>query len=248
MTDYLLKLHDDAIINIGEYVGKLYGPEAYTKLGQTCKRIRKLLLPEDDSSAQTEQNIIGSRLTHQPNVPLEITRGLSITSLKELAVFEAWCETPLHKDNRIPFPFASVEVDESMHDKIYQTMKIMERYHFLSIHLDSHCGTIAPNSVAHSFSRSRGEAIKDVLYDSSRVEVIGWGKRISNKVARSDDHPFGDLARQGRGWVEIYVVLSDGVMLPPRHEFYNTNSEQTEDDDVDLNAVLNGFLDVIFAA
>ncbi len=44
MTDYLLQLHDDALINIGEYAGKIYGPETYTRLGQTCKRMKRLLL------------------------------------------------------------------------------------------------------------------------------------------------------------------------------------------------------------
>lgn len=239
MTDYLLQLHDDALINIGEYTGKIYGPETYTRLGQTCKRMKRLLLPDDDASSQTIiQNIIRSRkayCTAQRSMSLETTQDLTIKSLKELALFEAWCDTPLCDDNRIPFPFASVDIDESMHDKIHYIMKIMQRYRSITVQLDSHCGTIAPNSVATSFSRSRGESIKDVLYDQTRVEVIGWGKRIANKVARSENHSFGELAREGRGWVEVYFVLSDGgddtrtIMLPPRHEFYDRDRSATAD-------------------
>jgi outer membrane protein OmpA-like peptidoglycan-associated protein len=235
MTDYLLQLHDDALISIGEYVGKLYGPETYVRLGQTCKRMKRLLLPDDeDASAQTIQNIIRLRMAHYTAQRL-MPRDFSINSLKDLAVFETWCETPLHDDNRIPFQFASVNIHEGMRDKIFAIIGIMKRYGSVRVQLDSHCGIIAPNSVASSFSRSRGHSIKRVLDDPSRVEVIGWGKRIANKVARSNTHPFGELARQGRGWVEVYIVLGDGddnsnIMLPPRHEYYNSDLSTTDDD------------------
>ncbi|KAL7493997.1 hypothetical protein ACHAWT_002837 [Skeletonema menzelii] len=241
MTCYLLQLHDDALINVGEYVGTMYGPETYTRLGLTCQRMLRLLLPnDDDASAQTIQNIIRSRMAYaldraQRSMILETTQNnLKIKSLKELAVFEAWCETPLRNDNRIPFPFASVDINESIHEKIHFIMKIMQRYPSLTVQLDSHCGTIAPNSVASSFSRIRGDSIKDILYDPSRVEVMGWGKRITSKVARSDTHPFGELAREGRGWVEVSFVLRDDdnrrtIILPPQHEFYNSDTTIADD-------------------
>lgn len=229
MPDYILQLHDDALINIGEYAGKIYGPETYARLGLTCKRMWRLLLP---SSAQTIQNIIRSRMAYcaaEQSMSIETTQDLKIKSLRELAVFEAWCETPLHEDNRIPFPYASVEIDESMHETIHYIMKIMQRYPSLTVHLDSHCGSIAPNSVASSFSRVRGDSIRDILYDPSRVHVIGWGKRVAIRVAQSDNHPFGELAREGRGWVEVSFVLRDDndrrtVVLPPRHKFYNSHT------------------------
>ena len=123
MTDYLLQLHDDVLINIGEYVGTIYGPEAYTRLGLTCQRLMRLLLPNDDASAQTIPNIIRSRLAYvraQRSMSPETTQhNVKIKSLRELAIFETWCETPLCKDNRIPFEFASVDINESMHDKIH---------------------------------------------------------------------------------------------------------------------------------
>mmetsp|Transcript_11721 Transcript_11721/g.17963 ORF Transcript_11721/g.17963 Transcript_11721/m.17963 type:complete len:254 (-) Transcript_11721:1308-2069(-) len=244
MTDYLLQLHDDALINMGEYAGKIYGPETYARLGLTCKRMLTLLLP---SSAQTIQNIILSRIAYyvaKRSMPIEATLDLNIKSLKELAVFEAWCQTPLHVDNRIPFPYASVDVNESMHEKIHYIMKIMQRYPSLTVYLDSHCGTIAPNSVASSFSRIRGDSIRDILYDPSRVHVIGWGKRIASRVAQSDNHPFGELAREGRGWVEVSFVLRNDddrrtIVLPPRHKFYNPSNATAAaaDDDDDNNAV-----------
>lgn len=45
-------LHDNAIVSIGKYVGKLYGPETYIKLAQTCKRVNRLLLPAASLSSQ----------------------------------------------------------------------------------------------------------------------------------------------------------------------------------------------------
>lgn len=246
MTDYILQLHDDALINIGEYAGKIYGPETYARLGLTCKRMWRLLLL---SSAQTIQNIIRSRMAYcyaaKRSMSIEATLDLNIKALKELAVFEAWCETPLHNDNRIPFPYASVEIDESMHEKIHYIMKIMQRYPSLTVHLDSHCGTIAPNSVASSFSRIRGDSIRDILYDQSRVHVIGWGKRVARRVAQSDNHPFGELAREGRGWVEVSFVLRNDndrrtIVLPPRHIFYNPNNNTAAAaaDDVTMTTIM----------
>ena len=130
MTDYLLQLHDDVLINIGEYVGTIYGPETYTRLGLTCQRMMRLLLPNDDASAQTIPNIILSRMEYvkaQRSMPQETTQSnVKIKSLRELAVFEAWSETPLCKDNRIPFEFASVDINESMHDKELKLALISE--------------------------------------------------------------------------------------------------------------------------
>ena len=230
-------LHDDVLICIGEYTGKLFGPETYVCLAQTCKKIKGLLLPDENTSEteelQTIQNIIQLRVTHyssghgaRPNV--------TVRTLEELGVFESWYETPLYHDNRIPFPYASVEIDDSMHDKIFSVVKLMERFPSITIHLDSHCGTIAPNGVATLFSISRGNSIMQVIQDRSRVTVIGWGKRVAREVARSDTHPFSELAREGRGWVEVYIEIGVGesaVTLPPRHEYYGYDRNQDVEDD-----------------
>jgi len=157
MAEFFHLLHDDALISIGEYVGKLYGPEAYTQLALTCRKMRQLLLSNETNSMETIRNIIQLRVEKVTSS----RHDFSIRTLEELAIFEQWCTTPLHQNNghHIPFPLASLEVDESMHEKIFAIINIMERFPSITVQIDSHCGIIAPNSVAASFSRSRGEAL-----------------------------------------------------------------------------------------
>ena len=243
MAEFFHLLHDDALISIGEYVGKLYGPEAYTQLALTCRKMRQLLLSNETNSMETIRNIIQLRVEKVTSS----RHDFSIRTLEELAIFEQWCTTPLHQNNghHIPFPLASLEVDESMHEKIFAIINIMERFPSITVQIDSHCGIIAPNSVAASFSRSRGEAVCNVLrcHPPSRVQVIGHGKRVANRIARCSSHPLGELAREGRGWVEIYIVMEEGRrFLPPRNEFYYNYSDDLRGDnygdDEEDNAIL----------
>ena len=53
----------------------------------------------------------------------------------------------------------------------------------------------------------------------------------------------GELAREGRGWVEIYIVMEEGRrFLPPRNEFYYNYSDDFRGDnygdDEEDNAIL----------
>jgi len=53
----------------------------------------------------------------------------------------------------------------------------------------------------------------------------------------------GELAREGRGWVEIYIVMEEGRrILPPRNEFYYNYSDDLRGDnygdDEEDNAIL----------
>jgi outer membrane protein OmpA-like peptidoglycan-associated protein len=243
MTEFFHLLHDDALISIGEYVGKLYGPEAYTRLALTCRKMKHLLLSNETNSAQTIRNIIQFRVKAATSSQGDFS---IIRTLEELAIFEQWCKTPLHSSyHHIPFPLASLEVDESMHEKIFAIINIMERFPSITVQLDSHCGIIAPNSVATSFSRSRGEAVCNVLrcHPPSRVHVTGHGKRVANRIARCRSHPLGELAREGRGWVEIYIVMEEGRrFLPSRNEsYYNSDDSRGDtyyDDHEEDNAVL----------
>lgn len=237
MTEFFHLLHDDALISIGEYVGKLYGPEAYTQLALTCRKMRQLLLPDENSLEEEQTNTMSQTIRNIIQLRVEkVTssrQDFSIKTLEELAIFEQWCTTPLHQNNHhIPFPLASLEVDESMHEKIFAIINIMERFPSITVQLDSHCGIIAPNSVAASFSRSRGEAVCNVLRcHPSRVQVIGHGKRVANRIARCSSHPLGELAREGRGWVEIYIVMEEGRRyLPPRNESYYNYSDDLRGD------------------
>ena len=193
--------------------------------------MKHLLLSNETNSSETILNIIQFRVEKVTSSQ----HDFSIKTLEELAILEQWCTTPLHQNNghHIPFPLASLEVDESMHEKLFAIINIMERFPSITVQLDSHCGIIAPNSVATSFSRSRGEAVCNVLrcHPPSRVQVTGHGKRVANRIARCSSHPLGELAREGRGWVEIYIVMEEEGrrFLPSRNEYYYNSDDSREE-------------------
>ncbi|EJK51809.1 hypothetical protein THAOC_28986 [Thalassiosira oceanica] len=145
-------------------------------------------------------------------------------TLENMEIFESWAETRLSCDNRIPFQFASVELNDSTREIVDSVKGFLNRHKNVRVRLDSHCGTAAPDGVAAAFSHIRGLAIlssvcgsddddgESMRIDRSRVLVRAWGKQISEKVARLDGHRFAELAQEGRGWVEV------SFLLPPSGE------------------------------
>ena len=118
-------------------------------------------------------------------------------------------------------------------DRIYLISRLMTKFPSLIVRVDAHCGTIAPSGIAGSFSQARGMAVRyalencfDEIYTGNEIDVTdrihiqAWGRRVALAAASQRSHPFGDLARQGKGWVELYVQL-DGMQLPQRPSFYN---------------------------
>lgn len=117
-------------------------------------------------------------------------------------------------------------------ERIHLISHMMAKFPSLVVRVEAHAGTIAPSGISESFSRTRGLAVRyalencfDDLYTGNEIDVTdrihmqAWGRRIS-AVAAQMTHPFGDLARQGKGWVDIFVEL-DGMQVPPRPSFYN---------------------------
>ncbi|EJK66945.1 hypothetical protein THAOC_12081 [Thalassiosira oceanica] len=164
-----------------------------------------------------------------------------LKTLENMEVFESWAETRLSCDNRIPFQFASVELNDSTREIVDSVKGFLDRHKNVRVRLDSHCGTAAPDGVAAAFSHIRGLAIlssvcgsdddggESMRVDRSRVLVRAWGKQISEKVARLDGHRFAELAQEGRGWVEVSFLLppsgEDGepISLPPRPQYFNAD-------------------------
>lgn len=118
-------------------------------------------------------------------------------------------------------------------ERIYLISHLMIIFPSMTVRVDAHSGTIAPSGIAESFSRTRGIAVRYKLENcfvdiyqgnevdvADRITVQSWGRRAALEVAAQASHPFGDLARQGKGWVEIYVDL-DGMQVPSRPSFYN---------------------------
>ncbi len=271
------QLNDDAIKTIGQYVGVLYGPTAYIHLAQTCKRMRRLLLlsptTEDGGSGsnkgisevgnQIVRHVIYSRVYH--SISFESSSDTlhkprirylkHMHTLEQLSIFEYWRQTTnfIH-DNRIPFPFASTEIEADMQERIDQVVAIMKRYPNVAVELHSHCGTVAPSGIGQWFSRARGLSVRNTICDidnnsvrgdcryhianrpinPNRVDVVGWGKRVAKIVSRLDPNHLPDGfvndAREGKGWVEVYFHVrgADGndAMLPPLPQYY----DEVEDD------------------
>lgn len=118
-------------------------------------------------------------------------------------------------------------------ERVYLISRMMTIFPSMTARLDAHCGTIAPSGIAESFSRTRGVAVQHALeacFDdiymgseidvSDRISIQPWGRRAALAVAAEASHPFGNLARQGKGWVEVYVEL-DGMQVPSRPSFYD---------------------------
>jgi hypothetical protein len=70
------------------------------------------------------------------------------------------------------------------------------------------------NAAADNNVTVSAEALRD------RIEVNAWGRRVAF-AARASLHPYSELAKEGKGWVELYVKLGD-MELPPRPDFYGT--------------------------
>ena len=228
-------LDDDTLALLIEYAGKLHGPRAAARFGMTCKRLRTLL---------DARRVIAGRtrcLQRTLKAPLTKFGGVDqIKTLENLDVFESWTETRLNYDNRIPFDYASVELDDGAREIVESVRGFLKKHKSVNVRLDSHCGTIAPDEVASSFSQERGLAVHTSICESdddqeiaridrSRVLAIAWGKRISEKVASLDGHQFAELAREGKGWVEVsFLLLPSGeddetISLPPRPQYYNAD-------------------------
>ena len=102
----------------------------------------------------------------------------------------------------------------------------MTKFPSMTVRLDSHSGIIAPSEIAEAFSRTRGMAVRSALQSGldenkrseidirDRISVHPWGRRVALLVAAEPSHPFRDLARCGKGWVQICVEL-DGMHVPP---------------------------------
>jgi hypothetical protein len=127
--------------------------------------------------------------------------------------------------------------------RISKVRRLLQTFPRLQVTVDSHCGTFGPLGIAGRFSRARGMVVVDELtrYGNntthedaaadgdarmkdfggrSRVTLNAWGRRIADNAAMGGStHPHTALAKKGKGWVEIFLVL-DGIELPSRPDYY----------------------------
>jgi hypothetical protein len=135
--------------------------------------------------------------------------------------------------------------------------------------LNAHCGTsvptdINPKKIAAKSGQSVASLLSCLAEDSTvtqnssdkeerlsahdwrkiisrraRLSVHNWGKLITRRASQSN-HPHGKQAREGHGWVDVYIRLQGSggddemknsllIELPPRPFFYN-NVKETDID------------------
>ena len=126
-------LDDDTLALLIEYAGKLHGPRTAARFGMTCKRLRTLL---------DARRVIAGRtrcLQRTLKAPLTNFGGVDqIKTLENLDIFESWTETRLNYDNRIPFDYASVELDDGARDIVDSVRGFLKKHKSVRVRLDSH--------------------------------------------------------------------------------------------------------------
>ena len=212
-------LPDDILIVLGCWVAN-HDIHSLVMLQRTCQRFHRILSEPENLT----------KITQERNAPD------FASTLGELNFYVALEDAGLIQENRIGFDFASLDIesDEGSKDsdlkgstsRIRTIRRLLGRFWECSVTLDAHCGTLAPSLIAPGFSQARGmvvcEAILGEHFDETsdeRVVLNSWGRRVTD-VARLSSHRFGDLARQGKGWVEIYVKLGD-LELPLRPDYWD---------------------------
>ena len=219
-TNNMDLLPDEVVAMIGQWVGG-FGIHHFLRLQQTSRRIKKIL---------TQPPVIAAIIRDRGGDG--IVAG--VQTLQQLDLYECMDRAGLFQENRIGFGYASVEIlsaeDGEIENNVKGSSERMESVRGLfnkfapelEVILDAHCGTLAPHGVAPQFSRLRGEVVRDEIllnYDNvDRIIVNAWGRRVVAAASLSD-HRYGDLAREGNGWVEISFRLG-GLELPERPSYY----------------------------
>ena len=209
-----------------------FDPDAATlaRLTAVNKRFRSLL--QDD---KVLRSVTSKKLKKHRNDGGILADGWS---WRVLGFYEAAHEAGIFEENRIGFDFASTDIDDDDGEasmipgsmrRVDALARILQKFEDTNLIVDAHCGTAAPASIAPAFSRARGEAVRvEVLHSSyvtdmgdvaGRITVKGWGRRVTQRVVVSS-HKFRDIAREGRGWVEVYLKMGD-INFPKRPSFYD---------------------------
>ena len=91
--------------------------------------------------------------------------------------------------NRCGFVYASVSLDEEdgrdsevtgTRSRIAGFANLVKRHPLASLHIDAHCGTGAPGSIAHAYSLRRAQLVADQAISNgvehTRITCKGHGK------------------------------------------------------------------------
>ena len=108
------------------------------------------------------------------------------------------------------------------------------------------CGTEHDNGIINEGSIRTTEEDNDNEEEegpgidyTGRFQLVVWGKMITKVVSKLSQHPYYTDASEGRGWVEVYFIMSgdnndreveDEMILPRRHAYYNNRSVDSDTD------------------
>lgn len=264
----MFDLPNELLVRIGASVAKLFDLRDYISLSMVSKRWKHLLV----DSKTTVAEIIRIRLLRLRSNEDGV---VAIRTLQQLNVYETIRKQPFCvAENRVHFDFADLNVeDKASIDLIENVRTILKTHKTVSVILEAHCGTPAPAEIAWEYSHYRGRVVSAAIvrgtkclpfplsqtdndellaiYDSDnlldRIHIRAWGKMITQAASQSK-HPYGELARKGRGWVEIFLRLDDPengetiLELPSRPEFYNnTRRPTTHLEEPRFQEIIDGF-------
>ncbi len=180
-----------------------------------------------------------------------------VRTLKQLSFFESVANHKILQENRIygrngdildyapmdttsrPFHERSshlegIEVKLANKDTIALILgvqDVLKHFPSATVVLEAHSGAQTPGGIADLYSNYRGDVVREVMTMGAeelldRFTTNGWGSKVTQQAAKSE-HPYAALAKQGMGWVEVYLRFPDidgsnneGLELPPRPEFY----------------------------
>lgn len=226
--DFTEMLPDDLLLALF----LMFDPDAATlaRLAAVNKRFRSLL--QDD---KVLRNVMTKRLKkHEHTVDIVTDKW----TWRVLGFCEAALAAGIFEEHRIGFDFASTDIDNDIGEasripgsmrRVDALAQVLQKFEDATLLVEAHCGTAAPGGIAPAFSRARGEAVSvgvthspyvsDAKDVAGRIMVKAWGRRVSQRVAVSS-HRFGEIAREGRGWAEVYLKLGD-IVFPQRPSYYH---------------------------
>ena len=242
----LSMLPEEILVRIGTSVAKLCGIRDFVSLSLVSKRMKRLLIDSEATIADVIR--IRAKRINQSSFVSSPIKPMKIRTLEQLTFFETVVRHNIFQENRVHFDFADLQVADSDSMALIKVVRtILNRYPAVSVILEAHCGTPAPTEIAWLYSHYRGKVVRRALVsveekeiewladapmeeDSQirgRVGIRAWGKMVMEIVSQSQ-HPYGELARQGRGWVEIFLRMeqdspeADRILeFPSRPDFYN---------------------------
>jgi outer membrane protein OmpA-like peptidoglycan-associated protein len=232
-------LSDEVVVDI--LIKYLPVAKTLAQVSGVSKRFQRLLQDE-----QVIKRVMNAGLDPQHR-DLFVTDA-HLSPFEQLGFYQSVRELGIFDENRIGFDFGSTDVDDDdgvasliggSNSRIKGLALILNQYENANIIVEAHCGTAAPAAIAPGFSRERGQSVCfELSWEShqlvsnhgvqSRITMKPWGRRVAERASASD-HKHGIVAREGRGWVEINMILGD-IELPRRPSYYE--GVRLEDDEV----------------